>query len=248
MERGMKDWFFKINPPEDKDVLKEEHIHSTRIANAQMMTSIGFDAQYSKKTKMFDFRPDPQKEMGKAISMMNVLISLKDGQLITEQGGGQPPPMTSFKPMVDSSEPSGSAVDGVAKALNDPRVHEGDVKPTQASSHKPSNPGQGGSKEYTAPDGSRWPSKQAYGGHQKGLGTGGQAPGNQGAMSAANGGMGMEMPVVHSKQDYLDALEKIEEAKVVSMIITDMLREYIENMEDPANASSVGCNAPPDQD
>ena len=225
LEKGLKECHFEVAPFEDRDVMKELQLDTHKINNAQMMEYLGFRTIRNPVNKKLSFEKDTEKELTRAINIMNSLVSPITGQV----QGSQPEekPQVSAKPETNEDEFSNMSTD-MEKALGDKSMHEGDTKPTPESVNRTKAPGAKPSGGYTAPDGSVWPSKQAYGGHQRTLGsTSGVGGGTQGGA----GGMGMGMATA-DKDDYKKALGLMRRFNVTEPYILDMMDEMVEEMNE----------------
>jgi hypothetical protein len=125
-EIGLKDWVFRVNPPEDRDVMKEFQLETHQLNNAQMRMYLGYECEMDETGKELSYRKDRQKELQKAITVVQSLVNLKTGGMGAMGGGagGMPPPggaggspqgppknIPTAKPKVDSAEFSGTATD-----------------------------------------------------------------------------------------------------------------------------------------
>jgi hypothetical protein len=256
-ELGYRDHIYKIMQPEDRDEMKKEEIFTKRSNNAQLVESLGYEAKLDEINHKFDFRYDSQKELNKALNIINQLLQIKlTGSAPPMEGGDgddEQQGSETVTPKVDSAEFSGTATEGdmgIDKASDgDVRMHEGDTKPTPASGHvtnQQSKPRDG----YYAPDGTGpFKSKQALGGYmrtkddQHGQGAG---PGGAGAGAPGQGGPGDGMAPTASKEDYKKALGLIRDRELVEVEILDMIEDMVDCMPDEPEVGPDGNGSEPE--
>lgn len=247
---GFRDHIWKVLQPEDRDELKKEQIFIQRASAAQLMESLGYKAHFEQNDRAFKFRYDPQKEFNMAMNLINQIVQLKvqGSAQVEEPPEAEPSDDATMKPKVDSSEFSGQAtegdVSGIDKATGDDRIHEGDTKPTPASSHndnKQATPGGG----YYAPDGTGpFKSKQALGGYLRTKGTQhGQGAGPGGGAGGPGGEEGGDMMAQVSKEDYLMAIKLVREREYVEDDVLEMIEATVKKMEDTPKEAGGGPNA-----
>jgi len=233
---GMREYAFRVVNPEDRDEAKKENLVSLRDTNAMNKQQLGYEATLDPITGTWLFKKDTQKELNKAVNMINTLLSFEGGQ--PQAGGAESSDgqgMETNIPKVDGNEFSGQASGEIEKATGDTSIHHGDMKPTPASSKVSSGGGQAGG--YTASDGTYWDTKEAKGGHERSLEQ------NGGAATGVGGG-GMDengMAMGYTKEQYQKVLDILEKADVIPKSIMKMIKAIVEGMDAKA------LTAPQDQ-
>ena len=121
---GMEDYRLAVICSEVRDIEKELQVDSHKITNAQLMTQLGYEADFQEEDEEFSFRKNREREITETISALQALVSLKTGG----QGGGMggmpptpggqgpgqgqaPSPVKVAKPKVNTNEFSGTGVD-----------------------------------------------------------------------------------------------------------------------------------------
>jgi len=227
-EIGLNDCHFEVAPFEDRDILKEKQIETHDINNAQMMEYIGYRSEFDQTTRKINFVRDTEKEMTRAINIINSLLSIKQGQASPMNTPANKNPVNA-KPLTNSNEFSNTSTE-VAKTIGDVTMHEGNPEATKESVNRTKTPGAKESGGYKAPDGTVWPTKQALGGHLRTMG-GGSSEGLQGSGGMAAPGGDMNQLNMFSKEDYRKVLKLMRENKVTDDYIIDMLDAIVEDMD-----------------
>ncbi len=234
-ELGITNWKLEIAPSEDRDVLREQNIKQLELQIAQMFQTIGYRADYDKKTGTFTYKKDPIRELSDALTMAQMLLGMKGG------GGYQSPykvdensktfktskprdgttgeadpmeivnpenPPSMKKGRIEGSEPI-SPDTGVGRKKN---VTDGyaDVKPTPPTSRTENAPG--AIQSYTCPIcGRQFETKQQLGGHMK----------SSHGVSAEGG------DAQYSPEDYKYVIDSIINSGLFSRTTCNLLRDLL---------------------
>jgi hypothetical protein len=136
----------------------------------------------------------------------------------------------------------------IVKANGSTGMHSGDTKPTHANNNVQAKGAGQQSQGYTAPDGSWWPSKQSYGGHQKTLG---KSPGSGGTSAGGASGFGgggasgpggapgmMNMAPPITPEDIQQYIEELREFDLVDENILRVMERTIDESTGEETGSS----------
>ena len=256
LELGLKDNRIKVMETEDRDTMKRLQVQTHKINNAEMLAMVGYKLEYDEELEDFVYTKNLVEQITSALSTVNSLLSIKQGQMqMTTGGAGGEPKMGSnptSKPKVDSNEFSGSANSGdgfekgagdlwltdeelgLEKAIGDPNMHTGNTAPTNPSVNISHPPGKEG--KYFAPDGAGpFDSKQALGGYMRSR--------NKGGGEAKDGG-GQQMGMPLSKDDYKLALKQLEKMDIYDPEVITAIRAIIDSMEDIPDGAITALGGP----